>query len=212
LALLHFVRDEEAEAVAIARELTAPNAFNRYGSRGIALRIVAAPNLAVGHYEEVITEYLTDYPELGSGKVPVVFPSSPWEALVVTLDLASVYRQAGEEAKAESLLSAAESEIPRWPQAIAWGWGYGFASVDLHALRGDKEKALTALREGVANGTRWLWKLQLLYNPNLESIRNTPEFAAVIAEIEADMAEQLARVRELQRSGELTAIPELAAE
>ena len=171
---------------------------------------MAAPNLAVGHYEEVITEYLTDYPELGDGKVPVVFSSPPWEALVVTLDLASVYRQAGEEAKAESLLSAAESEIPHWPRTAA-GWGYGFANVDLHALRGDKEKALAALREGVANGTRWLWRLQLLYNPNLKSIRNTPEFAAVIAEIEADMAEQLARVREMERNGELEPIPEVSA-
>jgi hypothetical protein len=57
-----------------------------------------------------------------------------------------------------------------------------------------------------------MWRLQLLYNPNLDSIRDTPEFAAIIAEIEADMAEQLVRVREMQRSGELTAIPELAAE
>jgi hypothetical protein len=79
-------------------------------------------------------------------------------------------------------------------------------------LRGEKEKALAALREGVANGTRFMWRLQLLYNPNLDSIRDTPEFAAIVAEIEADMAEQLARVREMQRSGELTAIPELAAE
>jgi TolB-like protein/cytochrome c-type biogenesis protein CcmH/NrfG len=212
LALLHLDRHEEAEAVAIARELTAPNSFNLYGSRGIALRIVAAPNLAAGHYEEVITGYLTDYPELGDGKVPVVFSSPPWEALVVTLDLASVYRQAGEDAKAESLLSAAESEIPRWPQTIGWGWGYGFANVDLHALRGDKEKALAALREGVANGMRFLWRLQLLYNPNLKSIRDTPEYAAIVAEIEADMAAQLERVREMERNGELEPIPELATE
>ena len=157
-------------------------------------------------------KYLTDYPVLRDAKVPSEFSSSVWEALIVTLDLASVYFQAGEEAKAESLLSAAESEIPHWSQTAAWGRGYGFTNVDLHALRGDKAKALAALREGAANGTRFMWRLQLLHNPNLKSIRDTPEFAAIVAEIEADMAEQLARVRELQRSGELTAIPELAAE
>jgi hypothetical protein len=173
---------------------------------------VNAPNLSAGHYEEIITEYLTDYPELRDAKVPIAFSAETREALIVTLDLASVYLQAGEEAKAESLLSAAESEIPHWPQAAASRFGYGFANVDLHALRGDKEKALAALREGAANGTRFMWRLQLLYNPNLDSIRDTPEFATIIAEIEADMAEQLARVREMQRSGELTAIPELAAE
>lgn len=79
-------------------------------------------------------------------------------------------------------------------------------------LRGEKEKALAALREGVASGTRYLWRLQLLYNPNLESIRDTPEFAAIIAEIEADMAVQLARVREMQRNGELEPIPKASAQ
>jgi hypothetical protein len=213
LALLHLDRHEEAEAIEIAREITQPDAMKR-GTQGAALRIANAPNLAAGHYEEIITEYLTDYPELRDAKVPIDFSTGLRfrEALNVTLDLASVYLQAGEEAKAESLLSAAESEIPHRPQTAAWHLGYGFANADLHALRGEKEKALAALREGAANGTRYVWRLQLFYNPNLDSIRDTPEFAAVVAEIEADMAEQLARVREMQRSGELTAIPELAAE
>jgi tetratricopeptide (TPR) repeat protein len=211
LALLHLDRHEEAEAIEIAREVTQPDALTM-GAQGTALRIANAPNLAAGHYEEIITEYLTDYPELRDGKVPFEYFAGIREALIVTLDLASVYLQAGEEAKAESLLSAAESEIPHWPQTPAWVWGYGFANVDLHTLRGDKEKALAALREGVANGTRFMWRLQLLYNPNLESIRDTPKFAAVIAEIEADMAEQLARVREMERNGELEPIPEAPAQ
>jgi len=62
-----------------------------------------------------------------------------------------------------------------------------------------EQTALTVIRSRL--------RLQLLHNPNLESIRNTPEFAAIVAEIEADMAEQLARVREMQRAGELTPIP-----
>ncbi|MCH8891520.1 MAG: hypothetical protein IH827_10670 [Myxococcales bacterium] len=209
LALLHLDRHEEAEAIELAREITQPDAL-KLGAQGAALRIANAPNLAAGHYEEIITEYLTDYPELRDAKVPNEFSTSIWEAFIVTLDLASVYLQAGEEAKAESLLSAAESEIPHWPQTAAWGLGYGFANVDLHALRGEKEKALAALREGAANGTRYMWRLQLLYNPNLESIRDTPEFAAIVAEIEADMAEQLARVREMERNGELEPIPEVS--
>jgi len=101
----------------------------------------------------------------------------------------------------------ARLQLGGWPQTAAWGSGYGFANVDLHALRGEKEKALAALREGVANGTRWLWRWYLLHDPNLESIRDTPEFA----EIEADMAVQLARVREMERNGELEPIPEISA-
>jgi hypothetical protein len=56
-----------------------------------------------------------------------------------------------------------------------------------------------------------MWRLQLLYNPNLKSIRDTQEFAAIVAEIEAEMAEQLARVREMERNGELEPIPEVSA-
>jgi hypothetical protein len=55
------------------------------------------------------------------------------------------------------------------------------------------------------------WRSQLLYSPNLESIRDTPEFQAMVAEIEADMATQLARVREMERNGELEPIPEVSA-
>jgi hypothetical protein len=210
LALLHLDRDQEAAAIEIARELTRPDVLNR-NTLGIALRIAEAPRLAAGDYAEIIARYLADYPELRDGRVPIKIYNRLWEGLIVTLDLASVYLQAGEEAKADSLLSAAESEIPHWPQTAAWGFGYGFANVDLHALRGEKDEALAALREGAENGTRYMWRLQLLYNPNLESIRGTSEFAAVIEEIEADMASQLARVREMERNGELEPVPEVSA-
>ncbi len=122
----------------------------------------------------------------------------------MTLDLASDYLHVGEKAKAESLFSLVESELPHWSKAVIWG--YGIADVELHALRGEKEKALAALREHADQGTRHMWRWQVLYNPNLKSIRNTPEFAAIVAEIEADMAAQLARVREMERSGELAPI------
>jgi hypothetical protein len=56
-----------------------------------------------------------------------------------------------------------------------------------------------------------MWRLQLLYNSNLEFIHDIPEFAANVAEIEADMAAQLARVREMERNGELEPIPEVSA-
>jgi tetratricopeptide (TPR) repeat protein len=213
--LLHLYRDEEAKAVAMARELTRPDSHNRSGTRGIALRILAASDLAAGRYDEIIARYLTHYPELVDGIFPTErlrVDSIIWEAFSVTLDLASAYLRAGQEAKAESLLSLVESELPHWSQTGAWFLGYGYADVELHALRGDKERALAALRESAAKGIRYMWRWQLLYNPNLESIRDTPEFAVIIAEIEADMAEQLARVREMERKGELMAIPELATE
>jgi tetratricopeptide (TPR) repeat protein len=213
-ALRHLYHDEEAEAVAIARELTRSDPSYSRGTRAIALRIAFASDLAAGNSEEIITRYLARYPVLAKGQLPIGERSNVydvWEAFSVTLDLAAAYLHAGDKAKAESLLSLVESELPHWPQVGSWIWGYGYADVELHALRGDKEKALAALREGAAKGTRYMWRFQLLHNPNLESIRDTPEFAAIVAEIEADMATQLARVREMERNGELEPIPEVSA-
>ncbi len=47
--------------------------------------------------------------------------------------------------------------------------------------------------------------------PIFEPLWKLPEFAAIIAEIEADMAAQLERVREMERNGELEPIPEVSA-
>jgi hypothetical protein len=210
-ALLHLDREEDTETVAIARELARPDSHYRRSTRGVALRILAASDIVAGNNYEIIARYLTHYPELANGTFPRealgVF-SLIWEAFLVTLDLASAYQHAGQEAKAESLLSVVASELPHWPRTRERG--HGIADVELYALRGEKEKSLAALQEHADQGTRDMWRWQLLYNPNLESIRDTPEFAAIVAEIEADMAAQLARVREMERSGELEPIPEVA--
>jgi TolB-like protein/DNA-binding winged helix-turn-helix (wHTH) protein/Tfp pilus assembly protein PilF len=207
-ALLHLYRDEEAEAVAIAHESMRP-----HGTSATVLRMAAIPDLAVGNYAEIIARYLTNYPELANGKFPAesqaVSTGSLRNAFAVTLDLASAYLHAGNNEKAESLLSLVESELPHWSRTGLWG--HGFADVELHALRGEKAQALAALREHVGMGTRFHWRFLLLHDQNLDSIRDEPEFRAMIAEIEADMAAQLERVREMQKSGELTPIPEVSA-
>ncbi len=46
---------------------------------------------------------------------------------------------------------------------------------------------------------------------NREPLYDEPEYQAMIAEIEADMAEQLARVREMERNGKLITIAEATA-
>jgi hypothetical protein len=47
----------------------------------------------------------------------------------------------------------------------------------------------------------------LEHEPNLESLHDEPEFQAMVAELEAKTAAQLALVREMERSGELAVIP-----
>ncbi len=61
------------------------------------------------------------------------------------------------------------------------------------------------LRRAVDNGLRVAWTME--NDLNLESLYQEPQFKAMLAEIKADMAEQLARVREWEASGELPPIP-----
>jgi TolB-like protein/Tfp pilus assembly protein PilF len=211
-ALLHLNRDEDAEATAIARELTREDADNRWGSTGIALRILAASDLAAGNYKDTITRYLTHYPELAEGRFPrerLRVDSFAPEVFLATLDLASTYLQAEQEVEAERLLSLVEFELPYWSRDSVMG--HGIADAELHALRGEKEKALAALQKHVEAGFRDQWRWKLLGSPSLESIRDTPEFADIVAKIEADMAKQLARMHEMERNGELVSIPEISA-
>jgi TolB-like protein len=202
-AILHVYRDEGDEAVEIAHELALESSDYRFGTRGIALRILAASDQAAGNYEGIITRNLKHYPELANAEFRserFQVASPVWEAFMVALDLASAYLHAGQQAKAEALLSLVESELPHWPTAT--GSGHGIADVELHVLRGENENALAALQKHVEENSIDQWRWRFLYNPNLEPIRGTPEFAAIVEEMEVNAADQLARVRELERNGE----------
>jgi hypothetical protein len=56
-------------------------------------------------------------------------------------------------------------------------------------LRGDKQKAISALREAVDMGWREDWHL-LLYLPFYEPMRAEPEWIELVNELEADIARQ----------------------
>ncbi len=75
------------------------------------------------------------------------------------------------------------------------------------ALQGKKAEALAALRMAVDEGWRTLWWYYLQYDPNLESIRDEPEFQAILTEIKADMSAQMQRIREMEQSGEIETVP-----
>ena len=60
----------------------------------------------------------------------------------------------------------------------------------------------------VDEGWRSFWWYYLKFDLTLESLHVEPEYRAMIEEIEADMAKQLAHVREMEKRGELEPIPE----
>jgi tetratricopeptide (TPR) repeat protein len=154
-----------------------------------------------GRYTEARALYEEFFPELLSERNPKVDPRNYRAAI----DLALILSRTGEQGRADWLLDRSLQQIQKSPRL--GDNGYGFADVQLYALRGEKQKALLALRQAIDEGWRAYWWYSLKHKPDLDSIRDTPEFSAIVAEIEADMAAQLARVREMERNGELAAIP-----
>jgi hypothetical protein len=150
--------------------------------------------------------YEESYPELLNEGDPTVDGSNWREAI----DLALVLSKTGEQEQADLLLNRSFQRIQTLPRLGRYG--YGVADVQVYALQGDKQKALLALRQAIDEGWRDSWPYFLEHDSTLESLHDEPEYQAMVAEIEADMAAQLARVREMERNGELEPIPELAAE
>ena len=98
----------------------------------------------------------------------------------------------GETERASLLLDRAEQLIHTTPRLGEYG--YGIDDVQILALRGEKAKALVNLREAEQAGWRSYWRYYRDLEPSFASIRNEPEFKAVFADIERDMARQRAEL------------------
>jgi TolB-like protein/Tfp pilus assembly protein PilF len=113
--------------------------------------------------------------------------ANAWSATTV----AALLVDAGEPDRARMTLDAAE---PYMLRKTRLGYlGYGIEDVYVHALRGRRKEALLALREAEMAGWRFNWRESLLH-PALDSIRDDPEFKAIVADIERDMARQRAEL------------------
>jgi hypothetical protein len=80
--------------------------------------------------------------------------------------------------------------------------------VRIDALRGSRANALTALREAANAGWRGpLWRYYRDFDSALASIRSEPEFKAVFADIERDMARQRAELAAQPKDAPLDLAP-----
>jgi hypothetical protein len=133
--------------------------------------------------------YARAFPELLTTGSPKVDPGNTWAAI----DLALVLRRSGDDAAADELLDLSDIAIRGVPR-LGEG-GFGLADVQIHALRGEKTKALSALREAEQAGWRGpIWRYYRDYDPTFDSIRHEPEFNSVFADLERDMARQRAEL------------------
>ena len=153
------------------------------------LRWLRDADLKRGDHQAARLRYAKTYPALLEPTPPTI-DGSNWRAAI---DVAPVLQAAGAGAAASVLLDRAAKFIRTIPRlGLA---GYGIADVRIHALRGEKRAALAALREAEKAGWRGPnWRYYRDFDPNLASIRDEPEFKAIFADIERDMARQRAEL------------------
>ena len=198
--LLHLYRNDES-----ALEFARKYAEGPIGT-GPILSLLRDHEFRAERYAEIRARYEKHHPELLNEDDPKVDNTlrRHWRSAI---DIALVLSKTGEQERADLLLERSLQHIqtrPRHGTSL-------IAEADVFALQGHKKKALSNIRKAIDDGWRDGWWYFLLRDPALDSLRDEPEFQEMVAEIEADMAAQLARVREMERNGELEPIPEISA-
>jgi tetratricopeptide (TPR) repeat protein len=203
MQLLHLHKGDELASLDYGRRALAIKQY--WALQVFPVQLIGNHEQKAGRYAEARALYEENRPELLSEDTPR-FDNRNYGAAI---DLASVLSRTGEQERADLLLNRSFQHIQSIPRLGAGG--YGICDVKIYALQGEKHKALAALRQAIDEGWRSLWWYFLKQDPSLESLHDEPEYQAMVAEIEADMATQLERVREMERNGELEPIPEVSA-
>ncbi len=207
MALLHTYRHDATlaqESANRAMQAIPVKTIDPFGWQ-LAFSLIRNMELSAGAAADARALYQTHYPALLNDNEPVIDRTNYRQAI----DLALALAKTGEQDRADYLLDRSLAFIQGIPRLSFFG--YQIVDVQIYALQGKTEAALTALRQAIDEGWRRFWWYYAEHNPNLDSIRNEPEFQAMMEEVKADMAAQLERVREMERNGELELIPKLSA-
>ncbi len=157
------------------------------------LRYLRDQELANGGVPMAFEAYEFSFSNLLGDDPPLIGPSN----FAAAIDIAYLLVLEGRPERAEKILQLAKPFIESRPR-MSW-FGSMLADVRIQAILGNDEQALALLREAVDAGWRVSWRFELEHDMALSSLRETPEYAAIIETINADMKRQRDSLHESER-------------
>lgn len=189
--LQSYVGDTEATSNA-ARAL-----FKEFPNNRVALRNLRNVDLLEGREEAAASRYRREYPELFDQGLVEVNERN----LAHAVDLALVLQRLGNDELADEILAKSLHVISTMPRLSLDG--FWIADVQVHALMGNFDLALLALQSAIDEGWRIKTWYHFNYDPNLEAIRELPEFLRLQELVQEDLKQQAQRVAQYRASGDI---------
>lgn len=187
LQILHVYRGDKNQASEYAQKILSANP--REWSGRIAAAYLRDRELEAGQYAAARERYAKAFPELFDEKIPEIDKSNYGAAI----NVAPILFETGEKDRAIMLLRRGLAFLETI-ERLGYS-GYWVTDVQAYALLGETSKALAALREAIDSGWRSLWWYYLEHDKCMESLRDNPEFQAMLAEVKSDISAQRERMR-----------------
>ena len=200
MAMLNTYDGNSDAAIIYAREILQKQMANRWSSDA---RMIRSFLIWATHNDEIdsaLESVRQARPELFESTLHINEGN-----ILQAIDTAHLLQMKGENEIAGRLLQAVLSTY-EVPYAVTELWMVTGKAQAL-ALLGDKQAAIKELRNQVDNGWRLFWRWDTELNPNFESLRNEPEFQAIVEFLRTDMAQQLESIRAMEAAGEIPLPP-----
>jgi len=168
-----------------------------------ALRELGARDIEAGRMQVALERWQQAFPVLTTSDDPVINLSN----IVVATDYLTNLAQAGQSGRARLL---AERSLPVVEQVETRSIQRDYTT-RISAALGQKEQALEALQKEIVDGNR-RWGLFSFDQAEFDFLRDEPEFQRLMDIASTDKAEQLKRIRAMERNGELPPAPGVVIE
>jgi len=200
MAMLNIHEGNVNASITYTRQALEGQVHDRWGSDSVHIRTLLIWALDQGQTGAALEIVKKAHPELFEQN-PIVDAVNVLQAI----DTAHLLQRENHNDEAAKLLLAAVAAYEK-PYAVSEAWHASGKAQALNLL-GDKQAALSELRHQVDEGWRLFWRWDTELNPNFESLRDEPEFHAIVEFLRADMTRQFKEVQAMEAVGEIPMPP-----